>query len=109
VALFASEPHHLFEALITDIPLETQVTAAVVPDLFQPAHALADQEIAVVAVVEVDAARLLVVQRGAMLELRRLAGNPKCYHMVRGVNAMSQAHYQRHALEKRERFAEVAE
>jgi stalled ribosome rescue protein Dom34 len=111
VALFVSEPHHLFEALITDIPLETQVTASAVPDLFQLARALvADQEIAVVAVVEIDAARLFVVQRGAIRELRRLADNPKYYHMVRGVNAMSQAHYQRHALVKRGRFAaEVAE
>jgi stalled ribosome rescue protein Dom34 len=110
IALFVSEPHRLFETLITDISVETQVSAGAVPDLFQLARALADQEVAVVAVVEVDAARLFIVHHGGMRELRRMADDPKYYHMVRGVNAMNQAHYQRHALNKRERFAaEVAQ
>jgi hypothetical protein len=109
VAIFVSPPHHLFETLITTVPLQTQVVAGALPDLFQLARVLADQETAVVAVVEVNTARLFLLHQGGLRELRTLADDPKYFHMVRGANAMSQAHYQRHALQTREKFAaEVA-
>ncbi len=105
VALFVSQPHHLFETLITDRPLETQVVASAVPDLFQLARALTDEEVAVVAVAEVNAARLFLLHQGGLHELRQVVDDPKYYHMVRGANAMSQAHYQRHAVQMRDKFA----
>jgi len=105
LALFVSEPHHLFEALAVDIPFESQVVASAIPDLFQLARALADQEIAVVAIVELNAARLFLLHQGGLRELRGLADDPKYYHMVHSANAMSQAHYQRHAQHKRAEFA----
>ncbi|MGO8949686.1 MAG: host attachment protein [Ktedonobacterales bacterium] len=109
LAIFASRPHQLFEALVIDVPLETQVVAAALPDLFQLARALADQEVTVVAVVEVNAARLFLLHQGGLRELRKMADDPKYFHMVHGANAMNQAHFQRHAVRTREKFAtEVA-
>ena len=110
VAIFVSPPHHLFESLLTTVPLQTQVVASALPDLFQLARVLADQETVVVAVVELNTARLFLLHQGGFRELRTLADDPKYFHMVRGVNAMSQAHYQRHTLQAREKFAvEVAQ
>ena len=79
--------------------------ASAIPDLFQLARAFADEEVAIVAVVEVNAARLFLLNQGGLRELRRMADDPKYYHMVRGANAMSQAHYQRHAVQTREKVA----
>jgi hypothetical protein len=97
VALFASEPRHLFEALQTATPFETQVTARALPDLFQLARLLDDQETAVVALAHTNAVRLFVVHQGGLRELHRLSEDPKLFHLVHSANAMNQAHYQRHA------------
>jgi stalled ribosome rescue protein Dom34 len=64
----------------------------------------------VVAVVHTHAARLFVTHRGGLREVRGLAHGPKLYHQVRRMNAMNQAHYQRHARQVRADFArETAE
>jgi hypothetical protein len=110
VAIFASTPLTLFEALEVEVPFDTQVSAGATPDLFQLARLLDDQETAVVAVVNIHMARLFVTHRGGLREIRGLADDPKFYHMVHGTNAMNQAHYQRHARSVRGQFAaEVAE
>jgi len=98
IALFASAPHGLFETLSVDTPFETQVTARMLPDLFQLARLLDDQETAVVALAHANAVRLFVIHRGGLRELRRLSEDPKLFHQVHGETAMNQAHYQRHAL-----------
>jgi stalled ribosome rescue protein Dom34 len=110
IALFASAPHQLFEALQTATPFETQVTARALPDLFQLARLLDDQETAVIALAHANAARLFVVHRGGLRELQRLSEDPKLFHLIHSANAMNQAHYQRHARAVGQVFAhEVAE
>jgi hypothetical protein len=110
VAIFASGPHALFEALEVDVPFDSQVSARAQPDLFQLARLLDDQETAVVAVTDTHAARLFVLHLGGLREVRGLQDDPKLYHLVRGANAMNQAHYQRHARHVRTQFAaEVAD
>jgi ribosomal protein L30E len=110
VAVFASAPHHLFEALRVDTPFETQVTARALPDLFQLARLLDDQETAIVALAHTTAVRLFVVHQSGLRELQRLSEDPKLFHLVHSANAMNQAHYQRHARSIGQAFAhEVAE
>ena len=108
-ALFVSGPHDLFEALLSNVPFATQVAASATPDLFQLARLLTDQTVVAVATVELNAARIFLLHQGGLRELRQLADDPKYYHLVHSAPAMSQAHYQRHACQVRERFAsEVA-
>ncbi|GEM_PF-797466 len=108
-ALFVSGPHHLFETLLSDMPFDSQVVVSATPDLFQLARLLADRAVVVVATVELNAARIFLLHRGRLHELRQLADDSKYYHEVRSTIAMNQAHYQRHARETRARFAgEVA-
>jgi peptide subunit release factor 1 (eRF1) len=108
VALFVSEPHHLFEALQTATPFETEVTARALPDLFQLARFLDDQETAVIALAHTNAVRLFVVRQSGLRELHRLSEDPKLFHLVHSANAMSQTHYQRHARSVGQAFAHEA-
>jgi hypothetical protein len=110
VAIFASAPHHLFETFQADVPFTSEVSAQAEPCLFQLAHLLDDLQMAVIAVVRTNRARLFITQRGGLREVRGLEDDPKYYHMVHGANAMNQAHYQRHAVHTRRHFAdEVAD
>ena len=110
VAIFAGNAQHLFETLTSDVPFEDYVSALAMPDLFQLADLLADREVAIVALAQTHAVRLLVTHRGGMREVRGLAEDPKLFHQVRSTNAMNQAHYQRHARQVRADFArEVAQ
>jgi hypothetical protein len=104
VAIFASARHHVFETLETAIPFENQVSARAAPDLFQLARLLDDQQTAIVAVVNMHTARLFVSAQGLLREVRGLVDDPKYYHMIRGTNAMNQAHFQRHADTRRIEF-----
>jgi stalled ribosome rescue protein Dom34 len=108
VALFASAPHHLFEALQAATPFETEVTARQLPVLFPLARLLDDQETTVVALAHANAVRLFVLHQGGLRELRHLRNDPKPFHLVHGMNAMNQAHYQRHALATGRAFAHEA-
>ena len=105
VALFASDRHHLFETLETGVPFNTQVSARAVPNLFQLAWLLDDQETAVIALVQLNTARLFVTSRGLFHEVRGLHDDPKFYHKVRRTNGLNQTHYQRHADQRRVQFA----
>ncbi len=105
VAIFASSQHHLFEAIDTDSPFDNQVSARAVPDLFQLARLLGERETAVLAIVITHAARLFVMERGGLREVRGVSADPKFFHMVRETNAMNQKHYQSHALHVRTDFA----
>lgn len=105
LAIFAGTRHHLFETLETDSPFDNQVSARAMPDLFQLARLLGERETAILAIVVTHAARLFVMERGGLREVRGLSADPKFFHMVRETNAMNQAHYQRHALHIRADFA----
>ena len=110
LAIFACGPLGLFETLESNVPFENEVTAGATPSLFPLARLLDDQETVVVAVVDTNTARLFLSQRGLLRELRGLDEDPKFFSMIKGTNAMNQAHYQRYALTRRQRFArEVAE
>ncbi|HEX9037943.1 MAG TPA: hypothetical protein VF808_13240 [Ktedonobacterales bacterium] len=110
LAIFACAPLGLFETLVVGAPFENEVTAGATPSLYPLARLLDDQETVVVAVAQTSAARLYVSQRGMLRELERLGEDPKYFSILKGSNAMNQAHYQRYALTRRERFAEeVAE
>jgi hypothetical protein len=108
IALFVSAPHRLFETLSVDTPFETQVTARALPDLFQLARLLDDQETVVVALAHASSIRLFVIHQGGVRELQRLQDDPKLFHQVHSVNAMNQAHYQRHARAVEQVFAHEA-
>lgn len=105
VAIFVSSRHQLFETIDTDSPFDNQVSARAVPDLFQLARLLGERETAVLAIVITHAARLFVMERGGLREVRGVSADPKFFHMVRETNAMNQKHYQSHALHVRTDFA----
>lgn len=110
LAVFACEALNLFETLEVGVPFENEVTAGATPSLYPLARLMDDQETAVVAIMQMNVARLFVSQRGMLRELKGLGENPKYFSMFKGANALDQTRYQRHALHMRERFAEeVAE
>ncbi|MGE5335406.1 MAG: host attachment protein, partial [Nitrososphaerota archaeon] len=110
LAIFACEPLGLFETLESNVPFEDEVTAGATPSLFPLARLMDDQETAVVTVMDTNTARMFLSQRGLLRELQGLDEDPKFFSMLKGANAMNQAHYQRYALTRRRRFAqEVAE
>jgi hypothetical protein len=108
VAIFASAPHGLFETVTLDVAPQTEVMARALPDLFQLARALDDQETVVIALAHTNAVRLFVSHRGGLREVQALSDDPKYYHLVHGANAMNQAHYQRHAIATQAAFAREA-
>jgi hypothetical protein len=105
VAIFASAGHHLFETLEAGVPFDNQVSASAVPSLFQLARLLDDQQTAVIALVRLHIARLFVISRGLLHEVRGLRDDPKFYHKVRRANGLNQPRYQRHADQRRQHFA----
>lgn len=110
LAIFACEPLGLFETLESNVPFENEVTAGATPSLYPLARLMDDQETVAVAVVDTNTARLFLSQRGLLREIQQLDESPKFYSLIKGANAMNQAHYQRYALTRRQRFAqEVAE
>ena len=77
IALFVSGPHRLFEVLRADSPFESQAIAGAIPDLFQLARVLADQDVTVVALLELNAVRLFLLHRGGLRELYHQVDDPK--------------------------------
>jgi len=105
LAIFASAGRDLFETVTAGAPFENQVSAGPVPDLFQLARLLDDQETAVIAVVDTNTARLFVTRLGSLDEVdrttRRYRKNP--------IGGSNQNQYQRHIARHRANVArEVA-
>ncbi|HEY8284940.1 MAG TPA: hypothetical protein VIJ28_11200 [Chloroflexota bacterium] len=105
LALFACAGRDLFEVVTAGTPFENQVSAGPVPDLFQLARLLEEQETAVVAVVDTNTARLFVTRLGSLEEVdrttRRYLKNP--------IGGSNQNKYQRHIARHRANVArEVA-
>jgi peptide subunit release factor 1 (eRF1) len=108
VAIFACSARGLFEAVESGVPFENQVSAGDVPDLFQLARLLDEQETAVVALVDSNTARLFVTRVGA-LEERGGPDDDSVHFQKRSMGGWSQARYQRHIDKHRSDFArEVA-
>lgn len=107
LAIFACHGRELFEAVQSGVVFENQVTADPVPDLFQLARLLDEQETGVVAVVDSNTARLFVTRTGNFEEV----GGPddENYHYgKRKMGGWSQARYQRHIEKHRSDFAREA-
>ncbi|HEX6122556.1 MAG TPA: Vms1/Ankzf1 family peptidyl-tRNA hydrolase [Ktedonobacterales bacterium] len=108
LAIFASARHQLFETLEVRVPFANEVSARAEPSLFQLARLLDDQETAVVAVVDIRAARLFVMSRGLLREVRELSEDSKYFSKLRGAHGLNQARFQRHAENLRAQFAQEA-
>lgn len=108
LALFTSSARSLFEAIETGAAFENQVTFAPLPDLFQLAHFLDEQETAVVGVVDMKMARLFVTRAGFLEEVGGLEDDPIHYVKRKRVAAINQTRYQRHVEQHRAEFAQEA-
>lgn len=107
VAIFACHARRLFTVIPTGVPFENQVSAVAMPDLFQLARLLDEQETAVVALMDSNTARLFVRRTGALEE----AGGPddeSVHYRKRSTGGWSQAQYQRHIDKHRADFAREA-
>jgi peptide chain release factor subunit 1 len=69
VAIFACNSHQLFEVIETGVPFDNQVALEPVPDLFQLARLVDEQETTVVALVDTNTARLFVTRSGFLEEV----------------------------------------
>jgi hypothetical protein len=128
VALFACAGCGLFEVVEAGVPFLNQVSAAPLPDLFQLARLLDEQETAVVALVDTNTARLFVTRAGTLedrgdaedgsdgpsvgrvgvLRERRGLGDDTVHYRKRSMGGWSQARYQRHIDKHRAGFAAEA-
>lgn len=108
LALFASDVHQLFEVIESGVAFENHVTFAPLPDLFQLARFLDEQETAVVGVIDMSTARLFVTRAGFLEEVEGADIDP--IHVVRRkrVAAINQTRYQRHVERHRAEFAQEA-
>lgn len=107
IAIFASNRQSLFEAIEVGIPFENLIALEPVPDLFQLARLLDEQETAVTAVVDTNTTRLFVTRRGFLHEVPGPNDDPFGYGK-RQAGAINQKRYQRRADNKRREFAKEA-
>lgn len=108
MALFTCAASGLFEAVAVGVPFENQVVAAPVPDLFQLARLLDEQETAAVAVVDTNTARLFVTRTGILEEVGGPDDKNTKYYRKVSLGGLNEARYQRHADERRAEFAREA-
>ncbi|MFL5661655.1 MAG: Vms1/Ankzf1 family peptidyl-tRNA hydrolase [Ktedonobacteraceae bacterium] len=107
VALFACNSHNLFEVIETGVPFEDQVALEPVPDLFQLARLVDEQETAVVALVDTNTTRLFVTRSGFLEEVAGPDDDPFGYRQ-RNTGGLNHKRYQRHVDNQREEFAREA-
>jgi hypothetical protein len=107
VAIFACSAEGLFETVETGMPFEHEVSISPVPDLFQLARLLDDQETAVVGVANMNTVRLFVQRSGFLREVGGLRDNSVHYQRTR-LGGLNQARYQRHIDQHRADFAREA-
>src|SRR5262249_20177334 len=104
VALFACHRLQLFEVLETGVPFDDQVVLEPVPDLFQLARLIDEQETAVVALVDTNTARMFVTRRGFLHEV----GGPdedSFWYRQRNTGGLNQKRYKRRIENRRMDFA----
>jgi ribosomal protein L30E len=107
VAMFACNSHQLFEVIETGVPFENQVALEPVPDLFQLARLVDEQETAVVALVDTNTTRLFVTRRGFLEEVAGPNDDPFGYRQ-RNTGGLNHKQYQRRVQNQREAFAREA-
>lgn len=107
VAIFACNSHQLFETIETGVPFEDQVALEPVPDLFQLARLVDEQETAVVALVDTNTTRLFVTRSGFLEEVAGPDDDPFSYSK-RNTGMLNHKQYQRRVQNKREAFAREA-
>jgi ribosomal protein L30E len=108
VALFACAGRGMFEAVEVGAPFVDQVSFAPVPELFQLARLLDDQETAVVAVVDTNTARLFVTRYGAVEEVGGPNDKNAKRYRKRAMGGWSQSRFQRRIDNNRSGFAKEA-
>lgn len=107
LAIFACSGADLWETIEAGAPFEDEVGANDVPQLFQLARLVDEQETVVVAVVDTNTARLFLSRVGRLDE----AGGPdedSVHHRKRATGGWSQARYQRHIDKHHADFAQEA-
>lgn len=107
VAVFACNAHNLFEVIETGVPFENQVSLEPVPDLFQLARLVDEQETTVVALVDTNTTRLFVTRRGFLEEVPGPDDDSFGYRQ-RNTGGLNHKQYQRHVDNQREEFAREA-
>jgi hypothetical protein len=108
LAIFACNGQDLFEVVAAGVPFETSVSAGSLPNLFQLAQLLDDQESAVVALVDTSTLRLFVTRYGHLDEVEGTNDpNTKMYRK-RSMGGWKQMHYQRNIDNNRADFARKA-
>lgn len=107
VAMFACNSHQLFEVIETGVPFENQVALEPVPDLFQLARLVDEQETAVVALVDTNTTRLFVTRRGFLEEMAGPDDDPFGSRQ-RNTGGLNHKQYQRRVQNQRETFAREA-
>lgn len=104
VAIFACHRIQLFEVLETSVPFDDQVVLEPLPDLFQLAHLVDEQETAVIALVDTNTARLFVTRRGFLHEVAGQNVDP-AFTRQRNTGGLNHKRYQRRVLNRRMDFA----
>jgi ribosomal protein L30E len=107
VAMFACNSHQLFKVIESGVPFENQVVLEPVPDLFQLARLVDEQETAVVALLDTNTTRLFVTRSGFLEEVAGLDDDPFGYRQ-RNTGGLNHKRYQRHVQNQREEFAREA-
>jgi ribosomal protein L30E len=107
VAIFACNSRQLFEVIETGVPFENQVALEPVPDLFQLARLVDEQETAVVALVDTNTTRLFVTRSGFLEEVAGPDDDPFAYRQ-RNTGGLNHKQYQRRVDNQREEFAREA-
>jgi hypothetical protein len=107
LALFACSGAGLWETIETGTPFEDEVGADEVPQLFQLARLVDEQQTVVVAVVDSNTARLFLSRVGRLEDV----GGPdedSTHFQKRSMGGWSQANYQRHIAKHHADFAQEA-
>ncbi len=108
LAIFASSGQELFEVVAAGVAFDSHIAAGTMPDLFQLAQLLDDQESAVVALVDTSTLRLFVTRYGHLDEVEGTNDpNTKMYRK-RSMGGWKQMHYQRNIDNNRADFARQA-
>ena len=107
VATFACNSHQLFEVIETGVPFENQVALEPVPDLFQLARLVDEQETAIVALMDTNTTRLFVTRRGFLEEVAGPRDDPFGSRQ-RNTGGLNHKQYQRRVQNQREAFAREA-
>lgn len=107
VAIFACAAVGLFEVVEAGVPFEYHVAVGAVPDLFQLARLLDDQETAVAGIVDSNTVRFFVVRRGSLEEVQGLDEGGTHFHKT-SLGGLNEPRYQRHIEKHRADFAREA-